>query len=260
MSPRFQPADTPANIPGPGPVPHPAGFAVTDWSAIYLANGPDTPEMRQALARLCETYWYPLYAFVRRHGHPPEEAQDLTQEFFASLLEHHWLVRADKSKGRFRSFLLMVLKRFLANEWDKARAEKRGGQVRFESFSYVTAETTYASAVAAPSATPDLQFEREWAVALLELALRQLEQEYAEAGKADLFARARACLLPVHDAQPYAAICTELGMTEAAFKMSVSRMRARFRERLRAEVARTVADPADINGELRHLLRVLARS
>lgn len=256
---RCPPPDTPL----PVQAAHPAAFVTTNWSAVWAAKGPDTTAMRDALAGLCEKYWYPLYAYVRRQGHSPEDAQDLTQEFFARLLEHHWLMRADKAKGRFRSFLLMVIKRFLANEWDKAKTQKRGGLIRFESFSYETAEAAYATnaTIRAPAAgTPELQFEREWALALLGQVLRQLGDEYAKEGKGDLFGKAKPCLLGIREGESYAVLCAELGMTEAAFKMAVSRMRRRFRERLKTEVAKTVASPADVDDELRHLFRVLARS
>ena len=211
-----------------------------------------------ALEKLCQSYWYPLYAYVRRRGHSPEDAEDLTQEFFARLLQHNWVAMADQSKGRFRSFLLMVLNRFLANEWDKVRAEKRGGGVGAVPLQLDTAETRYAREPATTT-TPEDVFERQWAVTLLDQVLTSLGDEYREAGKAALFDALKPCLIGRSELQPYQELAASLGMSEAAVKVAVHRLRERYRQRLKDEVAHTVASPSEVDSELRHLFRVLAR-
>ena len=233
-------------------------FPVTQWTVILAAGATPSPESAAALERLCQAYWYPLYAFVRRSGHGPPDAQDLTQEFFAQLLEHNWVARADRHKGRFRSFLLMAMKRFLANEWDKARTLKRGGDVWLVPLQLDTAETRYAHEPADMS-TPEQVFEKQWALTLLEFVLEQLRKQYAGDGKADLFDTLKSCLIGSRETQPYAALATPLGMTEAAVRVAVCRLRERYRECLKAEIAQTVASPAEVEEELRHLFRVLAR-
>jgi RNA polymerase sigma-70 factor (ECF subfamily) len=182
----------------------------------------------------------------------------LTQEFFAQLLEHNWVARADRHKGRFRSFLLMAMKRFLANEWDKARTQKRGGQVRLVSLQLDTAETRY-SQEPADTSTPEQAFEKRWALMLLESVLNHLREENAQDGKAALFDALKPCLIGSREAQPYALLAAKLNMTEGAVKVAVCRLRERYRERLKAEIAHTVASPGDVGEELRHLFRVLAR-
>jgi len=182
----------------------------------------------------------------------------LTQEFFARLLEHHWIARADRQRGRFRTFLLMALKRFLAKEWHKANTLKRGGQVRFVPLEFDTAETRY-SREPAETRTPDQVFEQEWALTLLESVLKRLREDYARAGQGELFERLEPCLIGSRESQPYATIATGLGMTEGSVKMAVSRLRERYRACLREEISQTVASPAEGEEELRHLFRVLAR-
>ena len=225
---------------------------------MLAASEPHAGHAATALEALCRAYWYPLYAYVRRCGHSPPDAQDLTQEFFARLLEHNWIARADRHKGRFRSFLLMALKRFLANEWDKARTLKRGGQVRLISLRLDTAETRY-SQEPADTSTPEQVFEKQWALALLESVLNQLRAEDAGDGKAVLFDTLKPCLIGSRESQPYAALAADLEMTEGAVKVAVCRLRERYRERLKAEIAHTVASPAEVDEELHHLFRVLAR-
>ncbi len=241
-----------------GSRPSAARFVTTHWSVVVTAGHGETPGAREALERLCRTYWYPLYAYVRRRGHSPPDAQDLTQEFFARLLAHNWVIRADRSKGRFRSFLLMALKRFLASEWDKVKAEKRGGQVCLVPLLLEDAETRYA-AEPAITATPELEFEQQWALTLLETVLGHLREEYAREGKAALFDALKPCLIGSRDMQPYTRLAAELDMSEGAVKVAVCRLRQRYREGLKAEIARTVAAPGDVDEELRHLFRVLAR-
>lgn len=234
-------------------------FVTTRWSEVLAAAGSDTPRAQAALGHLCRIYWYPIYHFVRRQGHATHDAQDLTQEFFARLLEKNWIAHADQSRGRFRAFLLLVLKRFLAGEWHKANAQKRGGSRLCLSLPLDTAETRYAGEPAAAS-TPEQAFEKQWALTLLETVLRELRADYEQDGKGRLFGALKPCLLGSRESQPYATLATELAMSEGAVKVAVHRLRERYRERLQAEIAHTVASPADVDAEMRHLFRVLARS
>lgn len=225
---------------------------------VLNASGPDTAQAQEALTRLCETYWYPLYAFVRRGGRSPEDAQDLTQEFFAQLLANHWVARVDRHKGRFRSFLLMVMKRFLAKEWEKARTLKRGGLTSPLSLQLDTAEGRY-SKEPSDTRTPEQVYERHWALTLLGTVLQRLRLEYQESGKDRLFEKLEPTLVGSRETQPYALLACELGMTEGAVKVAVFRLRERYRDCLKEEIAQTVALPAEVDEELRHLCRVLAR-
>ena len=225
---------------------------------VVTAGRSDTPRAQAALERLSRSYWYPLYAYVRRRGNSVEDAQDLTQEFFARLLKHHWVLKADRSKGRFRSFLLMALKRFLAKEWAKAKAQKRGGEERLVPLQLDTAETRYRQEPA-DTRTPEQVYEKQWAVALLESVLKRLRTDYALAGNGALFEALEPCLVGDRASQPYAALGAKLGMTEGAVKLAVCRLRERYRECLREEIGHTVASPTEVEEELRHLFRVLAR-
>jgi RNA polymerase sigma factor (sigma-70 family) len=233
-------------------------FATTHWSVVLAAAKGDSSGGIGALEKLCRCYWYPLYAYVRRRGYRPEDSEDLTQEFFARLLQHNWVAEARRSKGRFRSFLLMVLNRFLANEWDKIRAAKRGGGVPTIPIQMDTAETRY-SLEPATTTTPEQIFERQWALALLDQVLLALRAEYEKGGKAALFDALKPSLAGRSETQPYAELAASLGMTEAAVKVAVHRLRERYRRRLQAEVAHTLASPSEVDSELRHLFRVLAR-
>ena len=238
--------------------PSDAGFATTRWTVVLSAGDPSSPHAATALESLCRAYWYPLYTYVRRRGHSPPDAQDLTQEFFAQLLEHRWIARADHHKGRFRSFLLMAMKRFLAKEWDKVKTLKRGGQVRLVPFQLDTAETRY-TREPTDTCTPEQVFEKQWALAMLESVLNRLREDYARDGKGTLFHTLEPCLIGSRDTQPYAALAAELGITEGAVKMAVCRLRQRYRECLKEEIGHTVTSPAEVDEELRHLFRVLAR-
>ena len=233
-------------------------FVTTHWSIVLTAGRNDTTRADDALANLCQTYWYPLYAYVRRRGYSPEDAQDLTQEFFARLLERNWVGRADQQRGRFRSFLLSAMNHFLADEWDKARAQKRGGGLTPLPLQFDTAETRY-SREPADRVTPEYNYERRWALTLLERVLHRLRDDYGAEGRAELFAALSPCLVGDRDSQPYAELATKLGVTEGTVKSSVHRLRQRYRHRLREEIAQTVAEPADVEEELRHLFTVLAR-
>ena len=233
-------------------------FPVTRWTVVLAASGTPPPESAAALERLCSSYWYPLYAFVRRSGHAPEDAEDLTQEFFARLLEHNWVAHADRHKGRFRSFLLMAMKRFLAKEWDKAKAIKRGGKARVVPLKFDTAESRY-TREPADTRTPEQLFEKQWALTLLESVLSGLREDYERDGKGALFRALEPCLIGGRDTQPYAALGAQLGMTEGAARVAVCRLRERYRECLKEEIGHTVASPAEVDEELRHLFRVMAR-
>jgi RNA polymerase sigma factor (sigma-70 family) len=233
-------------------------FPVTQWTVVLAAGGTPSPESAAALERLCSSYWYPLYAFVRRSGHSPPDAEDLTQEFFARLLEHNWIAHADRHRGRFRSFLMMAMKRFLANEWKKVRTLKRGGQVRLVPLQLDAAETRY-TREPADTRTPEQLFEKQWALTLLEAVLNLLREGYTRDGKGALFHALEPCLIGGRDTQPYAVLAGQLGMTEGAARVAVCRLRERYRECLKAEIAHTVASAAEVDEELRHLLRVMAR-
>ncbi len=234
-----------------------ARFVTTHWLVVLVAGRTDSSRAQNALARLCQTYWYPLYAYVRRRGHSPHDAQDLTQEFFARLLERHTLAVADPNRGRFRSFLLSMMDHFLSHEWEKAHAQKRGGGCQMLSLDLARAEERY-ELEPADNSTPDKLFDKRWATALLEEVLNQLEAEYQRVGKAELFATLKQTLTGTGESQPYAVLAAHLGMNEIAIKVAVHRLRKRYRELLRAEIANIVADPAQAEDELRHLFTALA--
>lgn len=236
----------------------PRVFPPTQWTLVLAAGATPSPESAAALERLCASYWYPLYAYARRCGHSPCDAEDFTQEFFARLLEHNWIARADRDRGRFRSFLLTAMKRFLANEWAKVKTPKRGGGACLVPLQLDTAETRY-SREPADTSTPEQVFERQWALLLLESVLERLRVDYARQGKGALFETLQPCLVGSREAQPYAALATQLGMTVGAVSMTVGRLRERYRECLKEEIRQTVASAAEVDGELRHLFRVLAR-
>lgn len=239
-------------------LPRGPAFVTTHWSVVLSAQEPTSPESQQALETLCRAYWYPLYAYARRRGHSPADAEDRTQEFFAQLLAHNWVARAERQRGRFRTFLLMAMSRFLANEWDKARTLKRGGQVRFVPLPPGTAETRY-TREPADTSTPEEAFDKQWALTTLNGVLDGLRSEYEKGGKGPLFDALKPCLVGSRDTQPYAELAAALGMSEGALKVAVCRLRERYRQRLKAEIAHTVASAADVDSELRHLFRVLAR-
>lgn len=233
-------------------------FAATHWSLVLSASDPNSPESIAALEKLCRTYWYPLYAYVRRCGQSPEDAKDLTQEFFARLLEHHWVERADRQKGRFRSFLLSAMNHFLANEWNKARAQKRGGGVAPVPLQFETAETRYGHEPI-DTATPEHSYERRWALTLLDRVLQRLRAEYNQEGRMDLFTALHPCLMGDRTAQPYGELAVKLGVSENTVKSAVHRLRQRYRELLRDEIAQTVATTGEVEEELRFLITVLSR-
>jgi RNA polymerase sigma factor (sigma-70 family) len=229
-------------------------FSATHWSLVLRAAG-DEAGSGPALAQLCQRYWYPLYAYVRRGGNSPHDAQDLTQAFFARLLEKRMLEKADPAKGKFRSFLLTSMKRFLTDEWNKANAQKRGGDAQILSIDEELAEDRY-SREPADELTPDQLYERRWAMTILEQAMAALEAEHLRAGKAELFERLSGSLQGAKDAS-FADVGKALGMNEGAVKVAAHRMRKRFRILLREEIASTVGEEADIDAELQELMKVL---
>ncbi len=224
---------------------------------VLSAGRSDTPRSRAALETLCRTYWHPLYAYVRRRGHSPEDAQDLTQEFFARLLESQGMAGVHPDKGRFRAYLLASMNHFLSDAWDKARALKRGGGRVFP-LDLQTAETRLRQ-TPAEHLTPEKAYEQRWAMTLLEEVYERLEAQYRGQGNPLLFEKLRETLSGASPATPYAELAAQLGMTENAVKVAVHRLRHRFRELLRETIAETVASPAEVEDELRYLLRTLAR-
>jgi RNA polymerase sigma factor (sigma-70 family) len=252
--------------PTPNPLPSPPGppahgvspiFVTTHWTVVLTARDNTLPESEEALQSLCRAYWYPLYAYVRRLGHQPADAQDLTQAFFARLLAKEWLASADREKGRFRTFLVVALKRFLANEWDRVHREKRGGHAPHFPLDTELAEARY-QAEPALEVTADRIYERRWALALLEHTMTQLRQEFAKANKAADFERLKAFLTADKAAVAYAEVARDLGTSEGAARVAVHRLRRRFREVFREKVAHTVAAAEDVDEELRHLFSALA--
>ncbi len=232
-----------------------AEFTTTHWSVVLAAGQSSSPAAQAALEQLCRRYWYPLYAYVRRRGYSPEDAQDLTQSFFERLLERDLLANLRPAGARFRSFLLHALKNHLASEWTRAHAEKRGGAIL--SLDDLSPEARYAQE-AAGAESPDAAFERRWASTVLQQALDRLRQEHVAAAKEPLFDLLADGLTGAAPSQPYAELAIKLGMTEAAVKMAIHRLRKRYGELLRLEVAQTVVTSAEIDQELRHLLSALA--
>jgi RNA polymerase sigma-70 factor (ECF subfamily) len=243
------PSHDPAN-PAPGAVAD--QFATTHWSLVLAAAQRDSPESARALAALCEAYWYPLYAFARRRGHSPEDAQDLTQGFFAVLLEKEYLRVADSARGKFRPFLLTAFQHYISKEHARARAQKRGGTCRHLSLDFEAGESRYTHEPA-HLATPETIYQRRWAILLLDRVLSSLREDYARMGKEMLFDRLRIFLTGEQTNRPYAEVAAELEMTEGALKVAIHRLRRRYREILRAEIAQTVERPDDVDDELRQL-------
>ena len=246
--------------PGQNPDPaHDLGrpFATTQWSIVLAAGHDSQPDSEAALAKLCGTYWFPLYCHVRRRGHDADDAQDLTQDFFATLLEKESLRAADPHRGRFRSFLLASMNHFLANQRRRQLAQKRGGGRAPLPLDFPSAESRL-SREPSHDLTPEKAYERRWAMTLLERGLSNLRQEYVDGGKAALFDRLSVFL--AGDRGPaHREIAVELDMTEGAVRVAVHRLRGRCREHLRCEVAQTVAADQDVEDELRDLLAAVGR-
>jgi DNA-directed RNA polymerase specialized sigma24 family protein len=244
------------NDDGDGRYPGPSQFQTTRWSMVISARDGDATEAREALGALCATYWYPLYAFVRRKGHDGDVAQDLVQGFFTRLLEKGDLAAVERSKGKFRSFLMAACTHYLANQMNHNRAQIRGGGRSRISIDRLEAEGRY-TREPAHALTADRLFERQWALALLENVLNALAAEMTEAGKAQLFEALRPALLGGAERTPYSAIAAALDLTENAARAAAHRIRRRYRELMREEVARTLSDPADLDEEIRSLFAAL---
>lgn len=232
-------------------------FLTTHWSVVVAAREGASVEADAALERLCSIYWWPLYAFVRRRGYYAHDAQDLTQEFFARLLAKDFLHEVDRSKGKFRSFLLAALEHFLAKEWRRANAQKRGGKFTFVSLNDGSAETQFLQ-VPSSDLPPEKLFEQQWALTLLTQVTTRLQQEQVAAGKGGQFEKLKIFLTGEKRAVAYADLALQLNTTEAALKMAVNRLRQRYRELLRAEIAQTVAGPEEVEEELRAVVSALS--
>ncbi len=234
----------------------PVKFGSTHWSVVLEAAHASSPHSHEALSTLCETYWYPLYAYVRRRVRDVDEAQDMTQEFFARLLEKEYLEQAAPERGRFRSFLLTVFKHFLANEWSKAKAQKRGGGQAPISLDLASVESRFALE---PShdVTPERLYDKQWAVTLIDHVLGVLRDEMVRAGKEDYFQRLKGFIIHQGQSESCACVAAQLGMSEGAVRVAVHRMRQRYRALLRNEIAQTVTTQAEIDDEIRSLFTSL---
>jgi RNA polymerase sigma-70 factor (ECF subfamily) len=235
-----------------------APFPTTHWSLVARAGGIPSPQARQALELLCESYWFPIYAFIRRRGADPEAARDLTQSYFTRLLEKNLVIAADPQKGRFRAFLKTDCTYFLADQRDRERARKRGGGRPTIPIAAPEAEGRYLRE-AADEMTAERLFDRAWAVTLLDRVLDQLAREYADSGRAALFERLQAVLTGGSRSVPYAQLAEELGRTEGAIQAAVHRLRRRYRTVLREQIGATLKDPtpAEIEDEIRALFTAL---
>jgi len=227
-------------------------FATTHWTVVLAAGKRSTPQSDAALEQLCRTYWFPLYAYVRRRGHTKEDAEDLTQAFFARFLAKNYLEGLSAERGRFRAFLLASLKHFLTNEWKKSQRQKRGGGEMPLSLDWQTADTQFQVA-ATNEPSPDKAFDREWALALLNKVIERLQKECEAEGRAKLFAQLKIFLTAGKGGTAQAEVAKTLGMEEGAVRVAIHRLRKRYRELLRDEIAQTLADAADVDEEMRAL-------
>ena len=234
-----------------------AWFKTTHWSSVLHAADANDPAAEASLSRLCQTYWYPLYYYIRRLGHSPEDAQDLTQGFLGRLVHKEYLKGVKQEKAKFRSFLLVALKGFLANEWDRAHRLKRGGGQELVSFDAQDTENRFL-AEPVDEMSPEKAFERRWAWALLSRVLNRLETEFCASNKAPLFQELKGLLSGEETGSSYAELGQRFGMSESNVKVTVHRLRRRYRELLREEVAATVDTPEEANEEIRHLFATLA--
>jgi RNA polymerase sigma factor (sigma-70 family) len=231
-------------------------FATTQWSVVLAAGRRSSPDSSEALAALCQTYWYPLYAYVRRRVGNVHEAQDLTQAFFAKVLEKNYLAVAQPERGKFRAFLLTSFKNFLANEWDKARTLKRGGGKAPIPLDFESGESRF-SFEPIDDLTPERLYDKQWALTLLKQVLGRLREEFMRAGKEQQFLHLKVFITGEASLGAYAEAARELGMTEGAAKVAAHRLRRRYRELLRAEIAQTVAEPSEVDDEIRSLFATL---
>jgi RNA polymerase sigma factor (sigma-70 family) len=251
------PADDPAASDPPGPRTGGGGFATTRWSMVVAAGADSTPEGRAALESLFSAYWAPLYTFARRSGADREEAQDLVQGFLAELLEKDRLRQADRNRGRFRTFLLAAFRHHWSHERERARALKRGGGRAPLPLDFDSGENLYL-AEPADDRTPERLFDRRWALTVLAAAIERVQDDHARAGRTDLFEALRGTIGAGGDDAGWAAVADRLGMTEGAVKVAAHRLRRRYREVLRDIIAETVADPSEVDDEIRHLMASLA--
>jgi len=235
----------------------PDWFVTTHWSVVQSAGGGATTTVRDALEKLCVAYWYPLYAYVRRKGHDEHDAQDLTQEFFARLIQRNDFAGLDRSRGKFRAFLLAAMNHFLTKEWRKAGTLKRGAGSVPLSLDTTLAEQRY-GAQPAVEPTPERLYDRRWAEAVLERTATQLRDEFVQEGRETVFRELNRFLSVPPEAGEYAAVANRLQMTESAVAKSVERLRRRYRDLARREIAQTVSTPAELQEEMRYLLEVLA--
>ncbi|HVY70993.1 MAG TPA: sigma-70 family RNA polymerase sigma factor [Verrucomicrobiae bacterium] len=235
----------------------PRVFPNTRWSVVLAATGQPSPESAAAMEAICRAYWYPLYAFVRRAGQSPPDAQDLTQEFFTRLLEKGWLASADREKGKLRTFLIVALRNFMSKERRRASAQRRGGGHTHFPLDTALAESRFAADVAALA--PDETYDRQWALTLLDLTVNRLREEFVVAGRRDDFEQLKGCLLGGRGSLDYPAVAARLGVNEGAARVAAHRLRKRFREIYREEIARTLAEGADVETEMRHLAAALSR-
>ena len=232
-------------------------FATTHWSVVVAAGQSGSEQAQGALEMLCRAYWYPIYVYVRRKGHWPDDAQDLTQEFFAQLISKEHLRLADRNKGKFRTFLLATLDFFLAREWSRAHRQKRGGDFIFVSLDETGPEERYAREPA-DNDTPERKFERQWALTVLKQTMTALEQECVANGKGTIFHAVKNLLSGEREAGAYAAVSQNLQMAEGAVRVAVHRLRQRYGELLRAEIGQTVGGPEEVEEEMKYLLRALS--
>jgi RNA polymerase sigma factor (sigma-70 family) len=231
-------------------------FATTRWTVVLAAGQRGAPAAAVALEELCRTYWFPLYAYVRRQGHSPEDAEDFTQAFFARLLEKNYLEGISSDKGKFRAFLLVAVKRFLANEWDRANCQKRGGGVRPLSLDWQDADSRY-QIQPVDNLSPDKLYDRAWAMTVLERVIIRLREESGAGGKARLYEQLKPFLMAGKSEIPYAQAAAALELTEGAVRVAVHRLRRRYRELLREEIAQTLSDPAQAGEEMQALFSAL---
>ncbi len=239
------------------PQAHGGVFATTHWSVVLAAGEENTPQSAAALEQLCRAYWYPLYGYVRRRGYSPEDAQDLTQEFFGRFIERESFSLADPARGRFRTFLLKSLQNFLTDDWKRVHRAKRGGSAFVLPLDGGAAGGRQLDELT-EKLTPERAYEERWALTLLEQVLARMREDYGRAGKAGLFEALQDLLWGAVASVTYAELAKQLAMTEGALRVAVHRLRADYRERLRAEVAHTVSDPGEVDAELRHLISVVS--
>lgn len=248
----MQAEDQPSEFEGPG-----GTFATTHWSVVLTAGDASSPQARDSLETLCRIYWHPLYAYIRRRGYSPEDAQDLTQEFFARLLRRSSITTAEKEKGRFRSFLLGAMKHLLADEKAKALAKKRGGDQVIISWEHAAAEERLGRAPS-DEESPDRLFDRRWALTVLERAASRLRAEFSEVGDAALFEHLKVYVTGAQTAPPYSITASQLGLSESAVKSAIFRLRRRYAELVRQEVAQTVDSADELEEEIRYLRSAVA--